>query len=603
MTLNKNKKFIGVYDSGSNVTLLNYKVARALALENHREDQNFKTISGSKPIAGKLQILMKIKQIEKKMTVFLIEDENFQYDLLLGLDAIMNFRLKQDFDMKIYQNLEKNETKGNEKNPEILVNFNEGMPIEEFEAKLDHLSTEKKNKIKFLIDKYESTFAKNKFDVGKVKNHEANIKLIENKFIWKKPYHCSIPDQNEIEYQIKELLNVHLIEESSSPFAAPVTLALKREENKKTRLCIDFCELNRLVVPEPQPFPRIDDIIPKIKDCMWFSALDINSAFWSIPLREKDKYKTGFVTQDGHYQWRCLPYGLKTSPAIFQRILSNILRHNNLNKFCTVYIDDILIFFKTFEEHLLHLQQLFEAIHKEGFRLKFKKCNFARNSVRYLGHIIENNTIRPVQDNLIAIRDFPRPQSKKNIRQFLGKVNFHYKYIPNQNTVLEPFHRLLRKNIDFEWSNECEKSFHLIKNYLCSTPVLAIFNPDSAIIIQTDASIKGIGAVLKQPQKNGEIKPVAYFSKKLNETQKKKRAIYLECLAIKEAITYWQYWLIGKKFVVYSDHKPLENLKINSRTDEELGDLVLYLSQYDFEKKYTPGKKIKKPTVYHEIQS
>ncbi|BES90541.1 Retrotransposon protein [Nesidiocoris tenuis] len=449
---------------------------------------------------------------------------------------------------------------------------------------------QEQKKINDLIQKFKRVFAKDKFDVGRVKDHEAHIKLYEHKFVSRKPYRCSIPDQKEIESQISQLLKADLIEESTSPFASPVTLAYKREENKKNRLCIDFRELNRLVVPEPQPFPLIEELIAKTRGCTWFTALDINSAFWSIPIRIKDRYKTGFVTQEGHWQWKCLPFGLKTSPAIFQRILNNILRRNNLKDFSMCYLDDILIFSKTFNEHLQHLESLLEAIRNEGFRLKITKCNFARSEVRYLGHIISENTVRPLWgDNLIAIRNFPVPKTRKNVRQFLGKVNFYHKYIENSARLLEPLHNLLRKNAEFVWTEQCQESFESVKKHLCSQPILAIFDPKLKIIIETDASGDGVGAVLKQVQDNGEIKPVAYFSKKLKDYQKKKKAIYLECLAMKEAIKFWQHWLVGATFQIITDHKPLEALKINSRSDEELGDMLLFLSQFDFRVTYRPG--------------
>lgn len=319
----------------------------------------------------------------------------------------------------------------------------------------------------------------------------------------------------------------------------------------------------------------------KTRNCKFFSTLDINSAFWAIPLRIEDRQKTGFVTQEGHFQWTCLPFGLKTSPAIFQRILSNIIRKHKLTHFAVNYIDDILIFSKTFEEHIIHLEQLLNAMLEEGFRIKLSKCKFAADSVKYLGHIIKNNCISPLKDNLISIRNFPIPKTQKHIRQFLGKINFYNKYIQKSSIILDPLHELLRKGKQFIWSEECNKSFECVKNLLCSKPVLSILDSDLPIHIYTDASLEGVGAILKQPQENGEEKPVAYFSKKLNHTQKKKKAIYLECLAIKEAIKYWQYRLIGKHFTVFCDHKPPENMNIKSRTDEELGDLTYYLSQYD----------------------
>lgn len=199
---------------------------------------------------------------------------------------------------------------------------------------------------------------------------------------------CTIEDKKEIEEQVSKLLEKNLIEESYSPFAAPVTLAYKKYENRRSRLCINFRDLNKIVVPQSQPFPLIEDLMVKTRNCKFFSTLDINSASWSIPWRISDRQKTAFITQGGHFQWTCLPFGLKTSPAIFQRILSNIIRKHKFTDFAINYIDDILIFSRTFSEHITHLTQLFRAIKEGGFRLKFSKCTFASDSVKYLGHII-----------------------------------------------------------------------------------------------------------------------------------------------------------------------------------------------------------------------
>ena len=355
-------------------------------------------------------------------------------------------------------------------------------------------------------------------------------------------------------------------------------------------MTIDFRDLNRLLVPEGQPFPLVEDMVVRARNCQWFSALDINSAFWSIPIRVKDRFKTAFVTQTGHWQWRNLPFGLKNAPAAFQRILSGVIRKYNLQSFCENYIDDILIYSNSFEEHIDHLQKLFDAIKKEGWKLKFLKCKFATNSISYLGHIIEDNTVRPIRDNLISIKLFPRPTNRKNIRQFLGKINFYNKYIPNTAKKLECFHRLLRKNVPFEWSEECEKTFNEIKEYLISSPILAIFDPNLPTAIYTDASGEGIAAILKQQQPDGQEKPVAFFSKKLNDSQKRKKAIYLKSYAVREAVKYWRFWLIGRHFKINTDHKPLEKLNLKSRPDEELGDIANYLLQFDFDIIYRPGK-------------
>lgn len=585
----------GTYDPGSQVSLINSKLVK---LKQQTEDVNkiyLKTVNGVTQTKGLVTIKVKIFEKEEFIDVFIVERNDFE-DFLIGLDIIKKFKLIQNENLEVLQKTEeqieekKNTLNKNIEMEEVKVNFNEYVNENEFSMNLDHLDGIKKLKIEKLIEKYNTAFAKNKYDIGTVTDYEARIDLLVDKYCSKRPYRCTLEDKIEIEKQVAKLLENKLIEESYSPFAAPVTLAFKKDENKRSRLCIDFRELNKIIIPQPQPFPLINDLIIKTRNSKYFTTLDINSAFWSIPLRIEDRQKTGFVTQDGHFQWTCLPFGLKTAPAVFQRILSNILRKHDLKGFSENFIDDILIFSKSFNEHIEHIEKVIKTIVNEGFRLKFKKCTFATESVKYLGHIIEYNTVRPVKDNLISIQNFPTPKTQKNIRQFLGKINFYHEYIPKSSILLDPLHKLLRKNEKFLWSEECENSFTGIKKLLCSQPVLEIFDKNLPIRIYTDASLEGIGAIFKQIQNNGEEKPVAYFSKKLNDAQKRKKAIYLECLAIKEAVKYWQHWLIGRKFTVFSDHKPLENMNIKARTDEELGEMTYYLSQYDFEIKYIPGK-------------
>lgn len=599
------------------MSLINAKLLR-IKNKNSEDKQtvNLKTINGVNESKGMITMKIKIYSIEKNINVFIVDSENFNYDFLVGLDCIKKFRLTQNENMEITQGVNKEETTKTKmaKIPDVLgdkqekkdvecseipennilhkyqVNFNEHIKTENFKISTNKLDKEQKLKIDKLVDKYKSIFAKDKYDIGLVKDYEAHIDLKIEKYCYKRPYRCTFEDRREIEEQIALLLKNNLIEESYSPFAAPVTLAYKKDEEKKSRLCIDFRELNKIVIPQSQPFPLIDDLMVKTVNSKYFTTLDINSAFWSIPLKVQDRYKTGFITQEGHFQWTCLPFGLKTAPAIFQRILSNIIRKHNLSAFAINFIDDILIFSKTFDEHMEHVSRLLEAILQEGFRLKLSKCTIADDHAKYLGHLIKNNTITPLKDYLSAVKDFPVPETRKNIRQFLGKVNFHHKFIPHSATTLDPLHNLLRKDVRFHWSKECQESFEKVKLLMCSEPILKIFDPESQIVIYTDASKKGVGAVLKQKNENGQDKPVAYFSKKLSESQKKRKPIYLECLAVVEAVKYWQHWLMGKEFLVYSDHKPLENLNIKARTDEELGDLTYYLSQYNLKIKYHPGK-------------
>ena len=213
---------------------------------------------------------------------------------------------------------------------------------------MDH---QKKNEIEKIIEVYKTVFAKDRHDIGTFKDNEAHIDLLEDKYCSKRSSSCTIEDKKWIEEHISILSKRNLIEKSYSPFAAPVTLAYRKDDNKILR-CVDFRELNKIIMPQAQPFPLINYLIMKTRNCKYFTTLDINSAFWSIPLRIEDREKTGFVIQDGHFHWTRLPFGWKTSPAIFQRILSIILRKHELWGFAVDYIDDIFIYSHSFEEHI-----------------------------------------------------------------------------------------------------------------------------------------------------------------------------------------------------------------------------------------------------------
>ena len=602
----KNKEFVAVYDTASNTELINEDVLKKLKIQffkDKRLQRKLNSIGGQTFSLGRAFLKVKIGSISSYIDFQVMKNDNFKYQLLIGLDTIKKFKLLQDENLNILQKI--NNSYIRLEQPKNLMRFEESKLnlvnreefIEEFvncctqSDEDDHnLTGEQQRQIKQLIDEYINCFASDKYDVGRIKSDEAQITLsMDRKYVAQRPYRCSRQDQEEIESQVKKLLEAGLISESTSPFAAPVTLVNKKGEGR-SRLCIDLRQLNKLVVPESYPMPLIEELVEKTSGCLYFSVFDINSAFWAIPIRIEDRHKLAFVTQDGHYQFNVLPFGYRSSPMIFQRILAGIIRRNGLSKFCTNFMDDVLIYSKTFEEHIDHVRRFLKAVQDEGFKLKMPKCRFAKKSIKYLGHVIAHNTVKPLSDGLAAIRDYPKPENVTQIRQFLGKVNFYHRFIDHCSDRMEPLHRLLRTDVKFEWSEECERAFQDLKNHLCQSPILQIYDPDKLIYLFTDASGVGLAGVMKQEDENGQLHPVGFFSKKLKDSIKKKPAIFLEALAIKESILFWQYKLIGREFIVISDHKPLENLKLKARPDEELGALVVFLSQFNFKIIYQAGK-------------
>ena len=409
----KSLELSALYDPGANISIISLdtvnKIGNILIHAIDETGNNLcKTMSGEARLIGLIKIDITIFNLTCPVWLFVMN--TLDHELVIGLDLIQKFRLNQDYKLNVFQtpfDTEKNTIENsfdNSKYPSI--NWGEYMPRDKFLNDIRHLSGHDQKDILELVDDFKSLFAKDKYDVGNFQRDQANIQLTENKYIARRPYRCTYADQLEIDSQVQGLLQAGLIEESSSPYASPVTMAFRKSENERNRMCIDFREMNKIVIPQTYPFPTIEDIILKTKGSTCFSTLDINSAFWSIPLNPNDRHKTGFITLEGHYQWKCMPFGIKIASPTFQRILSGIIRKYSLSSFCINYIDDILVFSRSFKDHIPHLRSVFSAIQKEGFRLKFAKCEFARKKVKYLGHILECDGTRPLLDNVAAIRDF-----------------------------------------------------------------------------------------------------------------------------------------------------------------------------------------------------
>jgi len=573
------------------VSCISDKLAKELnlAVLKCEKQLTFESINTNGKFLGRVEIKLNLGYYIYISNLLVIEKA--KQNMLIGLDLIKLFKLSINKDFKIYQSIK---IHGQIIQEEIISNYSNTKNLQVNTIQVNDESENKnqkiKEKLKTLISKYNQIFSQHKYDVGIIKTEKCLIELNNNIPINLRPYRCSLKDQEILNEQIQNLLNHGLIRKSTSPYAFPITLVNKKDEGEKTRLCIDFRKLNAVTVTDSYPFPRIEDIIDQLYNCEIFSILDLNSGFWQVRVHPKDTHKTAFVTQYDHYEWLVMPFGFRNSPATFQRIIYNLLQKHNLTPFTKNYLDDILIYSKNPTDHLKHLESVFKAFKDENVKLKLSKCQFLKEKVTYLGYDLEKNKITPLHDNTNSIKNFPRPNNVKNIQQFLGKVNFYHKFIPNAPKILAPLYQLLKKDQPFIWSENCELAFNQIKNLLTSQPVLSIFNPEKECFLYTDASKVGIGAVLKQKQADGELHPVGFFSKKLLDYQLNYSVTELECLAIIEAIEYWHHYLYGKKFTVVTDHQALKWLKNMKKPNSRLFNWSYRLSIYDFDIKYIPGK-------------
>ena len=336
------------------------------------------------------------------------------------------------------------------------------------------------------------------------------------------------------------------------------------------------------------PLPRIDATLDSLAGATLFTTLDLASGYWQVEVDPSDKEKTAFSTSQGHFEFNVMPFGLTNAPATFQRLMECILAGLSGEQ-CLIYLDDVIIFSTTFEEHLERLMSVFERFRAAGLKLKLKKCQFAQSAVTYLGHIISDKGIEPDKTKLEAVTNYPTPSSSKEVKQFIGLANYYRRFIPGYASIAEPLHQLLRKNSKgFHWTEACDSSFNTLKSKLTSPPVLAYPRFTDTFIVATDASDVAVGGVLSQVQ-DGHERVLAYWSRQLQKAERHYSTIEREALAIVSAVKEFYPYLYGFPFRLLTDHNPLTSLKGMKDTGGRLTRWLLFLQQFNFTVEYKKG--------------
>ncbi|UYV84349.1 hypothetical protein LAZ67_X001915 [Cordylochernes scorpioides] len=383
------------------------------------------------------------------------------------------------------------------------------------------------------------------------------------------------------------MLENGIIEQSFSPFSSPVTLVTKRDKTK--RFCIDYRKVNELISSDVHPLPRIEDILDRLAQAKYFSTADISSAYWQVPIHPDSRPLLAFATFEGLYQPTRLPFGLKTSPQIYERAISQVLQRHGLD--CVAhYFDDFIIYSNTLEEHQNHLRQFFAFCEAEKLQLNFAKCEFFKQSIDFLGYTITASTITPLTRNTDTIHAIKQPHNRKTLQSFLGAVNVYNKFIPEYARLRAPLNNLLKKDVVWNWNEVCQKAFIDLKGNLTQHPILHLYKEGLPCQVYCDASTLGIAGILKQVHPDGNVYPVQYFSRTLRPHEKNYSISELECLAIVESVEKFHIYLMGRKFTIFSDHHALQWLKTIKNPSGRLFRWSLRLSSYEYEVRYIKGK-------------
>ena len=451
------------------------------------------------------------------------------------------------------------------------------------------LTTEQKHQVMELINEYRDVFVGSDGKIGRTNYIQHHIRTEPGtKPIASRPYKVNYKNREVITKQIDEMLDKGIIQPSASPWAAPVVLVPKPDGSK--RFCIDFRALNKVTILEQFPLPNIRQSLEIFgsKRAKLFSTLDLKSAYWQVEMCPESAEKTAFITQEGQWEFRVLPFGLAAAPFTFSRLMSEVLKGLLWHK-CLVYLDDIILWSASFSEHLEVMREVFERLRKAGLKLAANKCSICREKVKYLGHYISAEGVQVNPKTISAIKDYPIPTNVTQVRAFLGLAGYYRRYCRGFAKIARPLHYLLKQDVQFEWKEEQQQAFDTLKEMLSSAPLLAYPRADIPYILYTDASREAVGYVLSQKH-DGEEKVICYGGKSLSPCESNYSITELEFLAAAYAVEDCEDYLRGAKFTIVTDHVSLSGYIQKTELKGKMARRRQALLEYDFDIQYWPGR-------------
>ena len=425
--------------------------------------------------------------------------------------------------------------------------------------------------------------------LGRCTKTKVTIHLKPNaKPVFNKPRPLPFARQIAVQTELDRLVNQGILEPINySDWAAPIVAVTK--SNGSVRICGDFKALNQQIQIDQHPLPSLDEILHKLQGGCIFTKIDLADAYFQLELDDDAKNLCVINTQFGLFRYRRMCFGVASSPANFQRCIDAMIA--GLPGVAS-FIDDIIVTGIDERDHFRNLSLLFERLTEYGFTVNFAKCEFFKSSIEYLGHIIDKDGKRPSHKSVEAIKQLPKPQDVRQLQAFLGKVNYYRAFIPNFTNKAAALYRLLQKDAKFIWNTDCDAAFRILKNDVIDATQLAHYDVNKQLILSTDASQFGIGAVLSI-EHNGEERPIAHASKTLSDSQKSYSQIEKEALSIIYGVTKFRQFLYGRKFTLVTDHKPLlaifsPDKKIPVITAQRLQRWALTLMAYQYDIRYKP---------------
>ena len=461
------------------------------------------------------------------------------------------------------------------------------------------LSENEKEQLKSLLKEYDDIFQKPNEPLGVTNILKHKIKLVDNAKPFRScPYRMNPHHRSEVSKQLQEMLDQGICRESESPFASPVILV--RKADGTLRFVVDMRKLNDITVKDCYPLMRIDDALDNLGGAKYFATLDLQSGYWQVELDEESKPLTAFVTDQGLFEFNRMCFGLCNAPSTFSRVMARAMK-GLLWSEVLIYLDDLIIFARTFDEYLSRIRNVFERLRSANLKLKPQKCKFGQQKVTFLGHVVTPNGVTTDPRKCDAIQHVPVPHRLKELRSFLGLTNYYARFVPRYREIARPLYRLTRKNTPFLWTSDCQRAFEHLKQLLQSTQVLAYPQFDKPFILETDASGFAIGFVLSQ-EHDGQLRPIHYAGRNLTEAEKKYSTTEREALAVYQGVNYFRSYLEDREFEIRTDHLPLTYVFKRGYGNSRIQKWALYLSKYRFDIRYKQGAQLHGPDTLSRIE-
>ena len=490
---------------------------------------------------------------------------------------------------------------------DFLISIGDVYPNRKVELEDADIKDSTRVSFDILCEQQQEAFSKNNKDIGHTQLIEMEIDTGDSLPVAQSPYTLPLKHYDWVRQEIETLEKSGVIERSLSRWASPVIVVPKKsapDEPLWRRLCVDYRKVNALQPEVKQtdkgtgclslyPLPKINEMFSKLGGATIFFAIDLRSGYYHIGLTRESRAKSAFVVPMGKWQFKRTPFGLSQAPAYFQLFIDKVLM--GCSSFAMGYLDDIIIFSKTKEEHLQHLEEIFVRLHKFGLKMKCEKCSFFKKHIQYLGHLVSEKGFEPLPEKLESIRKMPAPRTAKEVKQFLGLIGYYRKFVPHFADISRPLTKLMHHNVVFEWTDQCAKAFNHLRELLMEYPILRYPNPTQGYILYTDASGIGWSGVLTQEHldEKGKAKnhPICYVSGQFRGSQLNWAALTKEAYVIYMSVRRLSFYVTDVEVTIRSDHLPLKKFLNKQTMNSKVNNWAVELEQFRLHLEWIPGSR------------